>query len=556
MFVMLSVRTTSVSERHNNKATTTTTTTTATTTTTSKTTNTQFTQTIQNQSSAITSSLTTTFDHLLTNKISIEHFFTKSVSFDKNINQSNLSLLQPNNLKEPPTQQTSVATILNDLSPAPSKIPNQKSFISTSHMTHKGFQENSPDVKAMRYYRLWIYTCNAVLLMAVIIFCCIAGKVLLADYRRLLIHGLNLGQPSFVYAYLALLIQSGFLQLVGCLGALRLSEKLLNAYWLLLLVLLIGDAILGIFWMFKFDRIMHELQPMLRYRFATEYGTSVDFSELWDRLQSEGRCCGVFGPQDYTANRSLPSSCCYVLPPDISDQISISKRPMASAVVFRDDSTANALASQAKANLTELTDITWNHLVNDNKDEIKKAVCRAIYQQGCFDKLVAWLRNTADILFVLGYCVIAFLKLSFLGILRYEIKEMIQKIKLLQQEMASEAMSGDGESMHHQQTSCVLLQIPSTTVNGGMHAERKVGNRERNRIGSGESEHESLLFHENTPKYTRNNQLNLCSEQDEGEISVGATATHSGRPLHGNSYELSEFDARGPTYRKSKWPSL
>ena len=62
-----------------------------------------------------------------------------------------------------------------------------------------------------------------------------------------------------------LAIETGFLQLVGCLGALRLTEKLLNAYWLLLLVLLIGDAVLGIFWMFKFDRIMHELQPMLRY---------------------------------------------------------------------------------------------------------------------------------------------------------------------------------------------------------------------------------------------------------------------------------------------------
>lgn len=60
-----------------------------------------------------------------------------------------------------------------------------------------------------RYYRLWIYTCNAVLLVAVIIFCCIAGKVLLADYRRLLVNGLNLGQPSFLYAYLALLVQSG-----------------------------------------------------------------------------------------------------------------------------------------------------------------------------------------------------------------------------------------------------------------------------------------------------------------------------------------------------------
>lgn len=56
----------------------------------------------------------------------------------------------------------------------------------------------------------------------------------------------------------------GFLQLIGCLGALRLSEKLLNAYWMLLLVLLIGDAILGVFWMFKFEKIMQGLQPMLR----------------------------------------------------------------------------------------------------------------------------------------------------------------------------------------------------------------------------------------------------------------------------------------------------
>lgn len=66
------------------------------------------------------------------------------------------------------------------------------------------------------------------------------------------------------------------------------------------------------------------------------------------------------------------------------------------------------------------------------------------------------------------------------------------------------------------------MQIPSTTVNGGIHTERKVGNRERdrerNRIGSmGESEQESLLVHENTPKFTRNNQLNLCSEQ--GKLS-------------------------------------
>ncbi|KFB35391.1 hypothetical protein ZHAS_00002017 [Anopheles sinensis] len=61
---------------------------------------------------------------------------------------------------------------------------------------------------------------------------------------------------------------------------------------------------------------------------------------------------------------------------------------------------------------------------------------------GCADRIVSWLRHTADILFVLGYCVIAFLKLCFLGILRYEIKEMIQKIKLLQTEMSGAILNG------------------------------------------------------------------------------------------------------------------
>lgn len=194
------------------------------------------------------------------------------------------------------------------------------------------------------------------------------------------------------------------------------------------------------------------LSSLRRYRLATEYGTSVDFSELWDRLQTDGRCCGVFGPQDFssTANRSYPASCCSS---DISDQISILRRPMASTVVFRtDDSTAGVLSAQTNANLTELTGLTLSRLISNNREEIKPAAeCRVIYQQGCLDKVIAWLRNTADILFVLGYCVIAFLKLSFLGILRYEIKEMIQKIKLLQAEMACEILSTDGDTQSQQQ---------------------------------------------------------------------------------------------------------
>lgn len=72
MFVMLSVYSTSVCERH---------------------------------AKSTAKKTLTNLDNLLQNKNSIEKLFTKSASFDKNINQTNLILTQPNNLKQPPVQQ-------------------------------------------------------------------------------------------------------------------------------------------------------------------------------------------------------------------------------------------------------------------------------------------------------------------------------------------------------------------------------------------------------------------------------------------------------------------
>ena len=56
------------------------------------------------------------------------------------------------------------------------------------------------------------------------------------------------------------------------------------------------------------------------------------------------------------------------------------------------------------------------------------------YHTGCVVPLAAWVKSGGDALFVIGLCVVAFVKFTFLSILRYEIKEMIQKIKLMQNE--------------------------------------------------------------------------------------------------------------------------
>ncbi|XP_012272813.1 uncharacterized protein LOC105695641 [Orussus abietinus] len=239
----------------------------------------------------------------------------------------------------------------------------------------------SESAAAMRYYRLWIYACNVVLLGSAVGFAAAVSKTLLfsGDPRRQLIPGVPKAlDPTALYAYLALATQLGLVQLLGCVAARRLSARLLHAYWLLLLALLCGDAVIGVAWVFRFERMRSELRPALKLRLHSDYAKEPRFSEQWDRLQREFSCCGVSGPKDFGGGR-WPATCC------------------GPAGNFSDEP------------------------------------CQPPHPRGCDETLARWLRRTADLLFVLGFCVIAFTKLCFLGILRYEIREMIQKIRLLRE---------------------------------------------------------------------------------------------------------------------------
>lgn len=442
---------------------------------------------------------------------------------------------------------------------------------------------------------------------------------------RTLIPGLTLHEPSLLYAYLALFTQSGLLQLLGCIGALKLNEKLLNMYWLLLLFLLFGDAFIGIVWIFRFDKIYTDLKPLLKQRLQSEYGVNEEFTNIWDSIQHDYQCCGVEGPQDFNnidltqrngkksnesvertnlraeesdrnrviINRTLipndhtktymtfnttpydnateglkdldsyttsllsstvtmssisnsglkdsgiryvhvhnvPESCCRRLkdpvpvgekeeekveepqskPTAVRQRLEKKKNRNPTNVVKRSANLKDEIRHQkSKLDTRQLTtpsadesvceegskncknkrhaldsklQYRSSHMRHDspyrnthhystssitnsqNATSERKPVepkfltgnlkimdtCANVngyavgtiyglaetlhYSAGCEVKLKKWLRDSAHVLGVLGYCVIAFLKLCFLGILRYEIKEMIQKIKMLQGEL-------------------------------------------------------------------------------------------------------------------------
>lgn len=137
-----------------------------------------------------------------------------------------------------------------------------------SSVTSQRLAGGGQDV-AMRYYRLWIYACNLVLLGSAVGFAAAVSRTLLftGDPRRQVVPGVPRAlDPTALYAYLALATQLGLVQLLGCIAARRLNARLLNAYWILLLALLFGDAVIGVAWIFRFERMRAELRPTLRLR--------------------------------------------------------------------------------------------------------------------------------------------------------------------------------------------------------------------------------------------------------------------------------------------------
>ncbi|XP_042896664.1 tetraspanin-9-like isoform X2 [Parasteatoda tepidariorum] len=259
--------------------------------------------------------------------------------------------------------------------------------------------------RAMRYYRLWIYSCNLVLLVSVVAFVSIAAWII-SDFRMSLFPSIDLRHPSLLYGYLALALQGGILQAIGCIGAIRMNERLLNVYWTLMLILLFGDVVLGVVWLFRFHNISSHLREELRTRLTEKFGVDAEFQLLWDRIQTETECCGVDGPQDFIDSEWLkkdrqeypqhhqmvPRSCCKM--------------------------------QQRSSSYHEPEPLNISCVETDRSPGF-------IHLTGCYDSVHRWLQHAADLLCVLGFCVIAFLKLCFVGILRYEIREMIQKIRVL-----------------------------------------------------------------------------------------------------------------------------
>ncbi|CAG0896240.1 unnamed protein product [Cyprideis torosa] len=141
---------------------------------------------------------------------------------------------------------------------------------------------------------------------------------------------------------------------------------------------------------------------------------------------------------------------------------------------------------------------------------------RNVHLHGCAPKVEDWLRHRGDLLFVIGFCVLTFLKLVFVGILRYEIKEMIQKIKQLANEEPRPADRSSRPSNTQFADVAAALSISANNVN---HMNRGPGHRASMQFATRDSRSGSLIITPGREQLMSWKNVNQRSEDSETSLT-------------------------------------
>ncbi|XP_012547679.3 23 kDa integral membrane protein [Bombyx mori] len=123
-------------------------------------------------------------------------------------------------------------------------------------------------------------------------------------------------QSALSRGVLSFLLTLGFCLAVtgvlGCVGALREHVKVLYVHACFFIFLVSVELVVGVggavlsAWVGGSNELRMQF-----YKNATVEDEVSKHHNFWDSLQSENKCCGVDGPQDYAIlHRDIPASCC------------------------------------------------------------------------------------------------------------------------------------------------------------------------------------------------------------------------------------------------------
>jgi len=103
----------------------------------------------------------------------------------------------------------------------------------------------------------------------------------------------------------AFVMLTGFL---GCCGAICESACLLGLYFGILLLLLIGELVVGIWFFVKRGDLKDRVSDFIQKDLVSKYNSVPEIQKSLDKMQTDLQCCGGVGCSDYVPGQK-PQSC-------------------------------------------------------------------------------------------------------------------------------------------------------------------------------------------------------------------------------------------------------
>lgn len=96
----------------------------------------------------------------------------------------------------------------------------------------------------------------------------------------------------------------------GCCGAVRENHCMIVTFSVFLLIIFLAELAVGIAGYMKHQDLENSILAHLNGTIK-EYDTNKDVAKTFDIVQTDFKCCGINGPDDWKANNiSMPATCC------------------------------------------------------------------------------------------------------------------------------------------------------------------------------------------------------------------------------------------------------
>ncbi|KAJ8920985.1 hypothetical protein NQ315_015780 [Exocentrus adspersus] len=164
-----------------------------------------------------------------------------------------------------------------------------------------------------KYSRYLLVLFNLIFFGVVIISVGISAKAYFNDFDKFL-------DDKYIYVSDLLIIIGAVIFVIaffGCCGAVKENSCMTTTFSTLLIIIFILEVVAAVSGILLKHKTEEFLEQTLSTTMKQYYQNNTEIETVWDKVQREFQCCGIFNSTDWTKvnkTEGIPLSCCPMLP--------------------------------------------------------------------------------------------------------------------------------------------------------------------------------------------------------------------------------------------------